>query len=125
MFRKIYIFLRISVYKLLTATDVIDLNKEFHNGKLVNQASLEFAISCQYKTKNWLEQLSYIIRSLLIDHVFEDANKRTAVAVILAYFKGHKLNYDPYRLDDLVILITKKNINDIKKLGRLIKNVIR
>ena len=110
---------------MLSTNNVIDLNKEFHNGKLVNKASLEFAISCQSKTKNWLEQLSYIIRSLLIDHVFEDANKRTAVAVILAYFKGHELNYDPYRLDDLVILITKKNINDIKKLGRLIKNVIR
>ena|SRR3989344_2735881 len=110
---------------MLTIESIIGINKKFHSGKLVNRASLEFAVSAQNKTKNWLVQLAYLVRAILIDHSFEDGNKRTTVAIVLVYLEAHKLAYDPYKLDDIIISITKKNIKDLKKIGRLIKNVIR
>jgi len=66
---------------MLTIETIVGINKKFHNGKLVNMPSLDFAVSAQSKTKNWLVQLTYLVRAILIDHSFEDGNKRTATAL--------------------------------------------
>ena len=109
---------------MLTVKDMVLINKEFSNGAIINKSNLEFAVSSANKTKDWIAQLSYIIRAIIIDHVFEEGNKRTAVAVMIAYIKAHKKSYDINKLDKIVVTIIKKNITDISKIRELIKDAI-
>ena len=108
----------------LNKKDLIGINQEIgSNGKFHNEDSLDFALST-VKHKGWLYELSYITRSLLVDHCFEDGNKRTAIVVITTYFKDNSLDYDKDKLIKIVWDIAKKNITDINKLMRMIKNAI-
>ncbi len=109
---------------MLSKDDVIAINKEFSNGKMVNESSLEFAVSSAKKSKDWVTQLAYLIRSITLDHVFEEGNKRTAVAVMLAYVEAHKKGYDINKLEKLTIRVITKQISDIAKIRRLIKDGI-
>lgn len=115
----------IYVYKMLTKEDIIEINKQFDKGNVINKASLEYAISIVKNTKDWLKQAAYFTRAILIDHIFEEGNKRTTAAVIIAYFEANKFAYDEYKLDKIIVNITKKNINSIEDIRRLIKSVIR
>ncbi len=104
--------------------DVIEINKQFSNGNLVNKSSLDFALSSAKKTKDWITQLAYITRAIVLDHVFEEGNKRTAVAIMLAYLNVHKKGYDINKLDQTVVRIIKERAKDISEIRRLIKNAI-
>ena len=109
----------------LTKKDLSGINQEVgSNGKFHNESSIDFALSIAKQKKSWLYELSYIVRSLLVDHCFEDGNKRTAIIVIITYFENYDLDYDKDKLIKNVWGISKKNINDINKLMRLIKNGI-
>lgn len=110
---------------MIDKQDIININKEFDNGNLINKSSLEFALSSLRHSKDWVKQLSYLVRAILIDHVFEEGNKRTASALMMAIIEEHKLGYDPYKIDKIIIEILKKNINDITKIRRMIKDAIR
>lgn len=110
---------------MITKKDIIEINREFDKGILVNESSLNFALSSIKSTKDWIKQLAYIIRAILIDHVFEEGNKRTAAALIMVFVEENKLIYDPEKVNQMVIEILKKNINDIDKIRRMIKNVIK
>jgi len=111
---------------MLSKETIIKLNKQLgEKGALVNESALEFAISSQYKTKDWLSQLSFLIRAILIDHVFQDGNKRTTLALVIGVLDELKLGYDPRRLEENLIRILKNNITDTKKIRSLIKDVIR
>lgn len=112
------------MYNMLTVNDIIEINKEFDKGNIVNRSSLEFALSSANKTKDWITQLAYIVRAIIIDHIFEEGNKRTAVAVMIAYIKTHKKSYDIYKLGQMIVNLIKKNITDIAKIRRLIKDGI-
>ena len=112
------------MYNMLTVNDIIEINKEFDKGNIVNRSSLEFALSSANKTKDWITQLAYIVRSIVIDHIFEEGNKRTAVAVMIAYIEAHKKGYDAYKLDQLVTKMIKNNITDIVHIRRLVKDGI-
>ena len=108
----------------LNKKDMIGINQEIGgNGKFHNEDSLDFALATA-KHKIWLYELSYIARSLLVDHCFEDGNKRTAIVVIATYFENNDLDYDKDKLIKIVWNIAKKNITDINKLMRMIKNAI-
>jgi len=108
----------------LNKKDLIGINQEVgSNGKLQNEDSLDFALSTA-KHKSWLYELSHIARSLLVEHCFEDGNKRTAIIVIATYFKDNGLDYDKDKLTKIVWKIAKKNITDTNKLMRIIKNAI-
>jgi len=109
---------------MLTIADVVEINKSFDNGKLVNKSSLDFALSSCRKTKDWITQLAYLVRAITLDHVFEEGNKRTAVAVILAYLKAHKKAYDLHKVDSIIITIIQKQTNDITHIRRLLQNAI-
>src|SRR3989344_4339275 len=64
------------------------INRRFEpRSTLKNEGSLSFAISHAARTKDWVKQLAYLLRALLVDHVFDDGNKRTATYLILSYFK--------------------------------------
>lgn len=109
---------------MFAVEDIVSINKEFNKGNIVNRSSLEFALSLAGKTKDWITQLAYIIRAIVLDHVFEEGNKRTAVAVLIAYIEAHKKSYDIYKLDQIIVNMIKKNITDIAKIRRLIKGGI-
>ena len=110
---------------MINKQDVIEINKQFDKGNLVNEASLDFAFSNLQHTKDWIKQLAYLTRAILIDRVFEEGNKRTASAVIASALEIQKMAYDPHKIDEIIICILKKNTTNIDHIRRLIKSVIR
>jgi len=99
------------------------INRRFEpKSTLKNDGSLSFAISHAARTEDWAKQLAYLLRALLVDHVFDDGNKRTAVYLILNYFKEYKIIIDEDKINRLMIKIASKNITKIDEIRRLIKN---
>ena len=110
---------------LINKKDIIRINQEIgESGRFSNESSLDFALSIIRQKKSWLYEVSYLVRSLLVDHVFIDGNKRTALAILMFYLEDKNLQYDKEKLMRLVWIISKKNIKDINKIMRVIKNVI-
>ncbi|HLC75357.1 MAG TPA: hypothetical protein VJH88_05915 [Candidatus Nanoarchaeia archaeon] len=109
---------------MLSKKDIVEINKEFHGGQVVNGSSLEYALDTTRRSKNWLKAASMICRSVLIDHVFEDGNKRTAAAVIMTYIDMQELKYNKDKVNRIIINMLKNNTTDIRKIERLIKDVI-
>ena len=107
---------------MLTVDETVLINKRFDTGNLVNRNSLEFALSSAKNTKDWVTQLAYIMRAILIDHVFAEGNKRTVLAVMIAFVEFHKKGYELYKLDQIIVRMLKDNITDIAKIRRLIKD---
>ena len=109
----------------LTKKDIVALNQKFEAARLHNEASLDFALGYAKRTENWTRALAYLTRAILIDHVFEDGNKRTAALLIKSYieFEGH----DAYN-DKLIMMIRNillKNITSIMKIEDMIKDAIK
>ncbi len=131
--RKVYINLKqqtlnryTHLYTLMfKENDIIEINKEFDSGVIVNKSSLDFAIKSTEITKDWVTQASYLVRAIALDHVFEEGNKRTALAVLLTYFEANKKAYDIYRVEKVIIDIITKNITSIENIRRMIKNAVR
>jgi hypothetical protein len=102
--------------------DIIRLNQEIgENGDFHNESSLDYALHIVRAKKSWLLELSYIARSLLIDHSFQDGNKRTAYLLCALYFEDHKKEYGDFALIVAMDFIAKKNINDINKIQRVLE----
>ena len=105
--------------------DLILINQRVgESGTFSNESSLDFALSLLRQRKPWLQELSYIVRSLLTDHVFQDGNKRTALATILTYFSDYEVECDEQKMTETVYKIAKKRIKDINKIVRLMENEI-
>lgn len=102
--------------------DVIRINQEFSDGSFHNESSLDYALSTFKYKKSWLYELSQLVRALLVDHVFRDGNKRTALALILLYFEERDLNYEEEKLLKAIEKTAKKNINNINEIMELIKD---
>ncbi len=111
------------MYKMLSKKDIIEMNKIFHIGKLSNESSLDFALSQVYRSKNWLKTAAVLSRAILIDHVFEDGNKRTAAGAIASIMELNGVDYSPTKMNKAVVMIAKENITSIKKLEQVILNV--
>jgi prophage maintenance system killer protein len=109
----------------LTKKDIIALNQEFDNGIIHNESTLDFALSYAKKTENWTKALAFLVRAILIDHVFEEGNKRTAALLIKSYaeYEGHK-TYDD-KVAKLIKEILLKNIISIKKIEDMIQDAIK
>ncbi len=110
---------------MITTNGIVEINKKFDKGIIVNRSSLEFALSMILTTKDLFRQLACIVRAILIDHVFEEGNKRTAAAIIVYYFEENKIAYDPYKIDKIIVDIIKNNINSTEHIRRKLKDVIR
>lgn len=93
-------------------------------GRVINDSSFEFALSSANRTKDWVMQLAYLLRSIVVDHVFEDGNKRTGAAIFVAYAKDNNKRYDIYKIDRIVRDLSQNKIKDLEKLRRRIKNAI-
>ena len=110
---------------LLNKKDLIGINQQVGSiGKIHNEDSMDYALSIVKQNKSWLYELSHLVRSLLVDHCFEDGNKRTAIIIVITYFEENSLDYDKDKLIKTIWNISKKNISNINKLMRLIKNAI-
>jgi|TARA_B100002003_G_C14008039_1_gene486408 prophage maintenance system killer protein len=110
---------------ILTKKDIVGFNQKFDEGNLSNESSLDFALSYAKRTENWTKALAFLVRAILIDHVFEEGNKRTAALLIKFYaeYEG-KRTYD----DKILLLIKEiliKNITSIMKIEEMIKNAIK
>ncbi len=110
---------------MLSKKDLISINLLFHNGKIVQGSSLDFALDQAKNTKDWLKATAYLTRAIILDHPFEDGNKRTAATIITTYIELQNLNFEPKQVDEIVVRIAKKNMKDLRKIMRLIKNVLQ
>jgi len=111
---------------LLNKKDLIRINQEIgEKGSFSNESSVDFALNIIKQKKSWLYELSYLTRSILVDHVFTDGNKRTAFLIITFYLDEKGLDYDEQGLVQAVLEIAKKSIKNPKKIVRLIKNAIK
>ena len=108
----------------LTKKDIIALNEQFEDGTTVNEASLDFALGYAHKTTNWVKAIAYITRAILLDHVFEEGNKRTAALLIKAYaeYEGHKV-HDAV-VTSLIKELLLKNITNIRKIEDMINDAV-
>jgi prophage maintenance system killer protein len=109
----------------LNKKDIIALNMKFEGGALHNEASLDFALSYANRTENWTRALAWLVRAILIDHVFEDGNKRVAALLIASYveFEGHEVYNDKVAM--LVKEVILKNTVSITKIEEMIKDAIK
>lgn len=107
---------------IITIEEIQDINKQFDTGEIVNKSSLEFALNAVQKSKDWVTQLAYLLRTIVLDHVFKEGNKRTAVAIFIAFCTMKNKQYDIYKVDQIIKNMIQKNITDINKIRRLIKN---
>lgn len=104
--------------------ELVKINKRFGSGKVINSSRIEFAESALEKTKNWQEQAAYIIRAIVVDHAFEDGNKRTAAAYLSGLLEILKIPYDPFKIDKIVLMLAK-GTRSVDKIRKMIKNAIR
>jgi prophage maintenance system killer protein len=109
---------------ILTKKDIIAINQKFDAGSLHNEATLDFALSYCKKTENWTKALAWLVRAILMDHVFEEGNKRTVALLIKTYaeFEGYA-TYDD-RIVKMVKDIITTNITSITRIEDMIKDVI-
>ncbi|MEM3126826.1 MAG: hypothetical protein QW331_02035 [Candidatus Woesearchaeota archaeon] len=110
---------------MLKKKDIIIANQKFCKGIIVNEGSLDFAVSQVQRSKNWLKSAAILTRAILIDHVFEEGNKRTTAAIIGALMEMHNLVPDKEKIAKGIEKILKKNITSIKEIERVIKDGIR
>ena len=105
---------------MLSKKDIIVINKDHHTGQFSNESSLDFAVSQVQRSKNWVKTAAILSRAILIDHVFEDGNKRTAAGVIAGVMEMNNMKYNPEKIDQIVIQIAKENITSIKQIEKVI-----
>jgi len=110
---------------LINKKDIIRINQEIgETGEFNNESSIDFCLGIIEKSKkSWLFELSYLTRSILVDHVFRDGNKRTALMLLVLYYEHNNVEYDKTRLLMLVHTIARKNITNINRIMRMINNV--
>ena len=105
--------------------DIIRINQEIgESGALQNESSLDFALHIVKHKKSWLYELAYIIRSLLIDHAFQDGNKRTAYTLCVLYFEDFDLEFSRPKTVDAIRKIAKQPKSDINKIARELRRCL-
>lgn len=102
----------------ITMKDIVSINKEYDEGTVINEGSLSFALESIKKSQDWLEQISYIVRALLLDHVFQDGNKRTAAKIIMAALEREGFEFDEEEIIKLTIRLSKSGLNDVKDIKK-------
>jgi prophage maintenance system killer protein len=107
---------------MLSKKDIIEINKNFSTGMMMNESSLDYAVRVNGRSKNWLKSAAIFTRSILIDHVFEDGNKRTSAAVIMLLMELNNIRFDPEEIPKIVVKILRKNITSITETERCIKD---
>jgi len=108
---------------LLSKKAIISINQSLgEKGIVVNEGSLDYAITLARKSNNWLKSLAILTRAILIDHVFEDGNKRTTAATIMTWLEMHNIHYNKDKINLMLIKMLKENITNINKIMEMIKD---
>src|SRR3989338_2578330 len=110
---------------MLSLKDVTEINKCFVEGRVVNPGALDYVVKTQSRSKNWLRTAALFTRAIIVDHVFEDGNKRTAGAVLMFIMEFNRIKYLPEEIPEIVVSILTKNLTDIREIERCIKHGIR
>ncbi len=112
------------MFEKISKKDIISINIQFDTGRVINDNSLSFAVFQANKTTSWLKACAILVRAVLIDHVFEEGNKRTAAGIITTFLEDHQLEYKPEEVAKVVAKILMKNITSLTKIELEVKNVI-
>lgn len=110
------------MFETISRKDIISINMKFDKGTMINESSLDYAISQANKTKSWSRACALLVRAILIDHVFEEGNKRTAAAIIVGYLQDNSLIYEPEKISKAVVTILTKNITNLTTIEKVILN---
>lgn len=108
----------------LTKKDIIAINQRFAQGYFENESSLDFALEQLKHNIPWTKQLAYLIRSILIDHVFTDGNKRAACTILLTYIDLNSFNIEEKQAINIIKSLVLKNEKSVKNIQRRIENAI-
>lgn len=104
--------------------EVIGINQKFDEGVIVNRGSLDFALNSIRKSQDWQEQIVYLLRALLVDHIFKDGNKRTATYLLINALERENFDFHEEEIVKLSIKIAKESISDIKEIKKLVAGVV-
>jgi fido (protein-threonine AMPylation protein) len=107
--------------KYMELSDIVEINKQFDTGTMINSASLDFAVSSIKRKGSWLEQLAFLVRALLVDHPFKDGNKRTTTALVLVYFDENNIQFDKDKTIRTMIKISAETPTDTRKIEKELK----
>ena len=109
----------------ITKKDIIDLNLQFSNGNIIKGERLDYALDFTKNCDDWIKSLSYIVRAIVLDHVFEDGNKRTTALLIktIVEYEGYKI--DNSDLMRILVHIAQRRLSSIKTIEGKLKYVIR
>lgn len=112
------------MFEKLSKKDILAINQQFDKGQVINENSLSFALFQANKTTSWLKACALLVRAVLIDHVFEEGNKRTAAGIIVAFLEERQLKYNQEEIARIITKILTKNITNLIKIEMEVKNVI-
>ena len=112
------------MFERISRKDIVAINQKFDKGQVINSSSLDFALGQANQSKSWLKSCAILVRAVLIDHVFEEGNKRTAAGIITGFFEENELNYNPEEIAKGVAKILMKNITSIAEIERVILNAV-
>lgn len=104
--------------------DLVEINKIFSEGKILKKSEIKFTLSAIKENKNWQQNLTYLVETIICGHTFLDGNKRTATALILYFFNKHNVLYDRDSIARTVIIIAKMKKPNFKKIQREINKCI-
>lgn len=108
----------------ISKEDLLRINHGF-GGDLRSDSSLDFAIQMQKNPKlGEYKKLAYLLRAILVDHPFSDANKRTATFLAFAFAEEQKKKVERELLVHHILSIAKNNITEIRNIEWRIKNAI-
>jgi len=103
----------------LNVEDVKRINRTL-GGNLRDKGSIEFAIATG-EGKPDIRKVALLWRAVLIDHPFDDANKRTVELITRKYARMKKYEIDTEKLTREILNVSKKNITNLSKIERRIK----
>ena len=107
----------------ILVSELEKINREFEPAsRLKNPGSLEFAAEHASRTADWRKQLAYLLRAILVDHAFEDGNKRTAAYLVTYVMEQNKAMHNDDKVKKLVIKIAAENITNINKIARIVQD---
>ena len=105
--------------------ELIRINKGF-GGDLRSDSILDYAVEMQENNKlGEYKKLAYLIRAIAVDHPFSDANKRTAMYIVLKFADENNKQADTELLLQQIVSIAKNNEIDVRNIERRLKNAIR
>ena len=109
----------------ISKEDLLRINKGF-GGNLRSDSSLDFALE-KFESKKLgdYKKLSYLMRTILVDHPFSDGNKRTATFLAFAFAEEHKKEVDRELLIHQIVSIAKNNIQDVRNIENRLRTAIK